>query len=365
MRKMTFAALALCNLLTLVTTHAVWAQNPAIKPPFTTQLGFKRLSDPATPDFLKKAARSVFEIRTLSAESPNDLTQLDLTDPKLKNVEAKIDANQDWDDKEKLIIKKQIQACRRNGSEKECVVFFTIEKSTGFLAGYDGSMLWTNAHVVERFLKLRATLAKRSVPQQLKAEPRVAIFLFDLNGHLVFDSFDNVANVVVYTDEISRVAQARGDWYAEDSDFVGIKLDHPIGLPLKIGAKATFGQNLYRPGFPGCTGCASNPNQVNPMLNQPRGQGKDSSGQGPYWTSGETPSNERLMSFIGIPGIENYFKMDQMVFFSADSQVGFSGGPILNESGEAVGVFSGSLPRKYGNEMVVLSRGVRPPAFNP
>ncbi|MCB0363270.1 MAG: hypothetical protein KDD35_11130 [Bdellovibrionales bacterium] len=36
----------------------------------------------------------------------------------------------------------------------------------------------------------------------------------------------------------------------------------------------------------------------------------------------------------------------------------------MNNKGEAVGVFAGSKPKIFSSEMIVLSRGVRPPAFN-
>lgn len=364
MRNLYATALVLCNFLTLVTTNVAWSEDGSTKPPFVTELGFKRLTDPSTPSILKKAAQSVYEIRSLSGDSADDLRQFDLTDPKYADIETKIDGIRELDDKEKLIIKKQIQVCRRNGSEKECLVFFSIEKGTAFLAGDDSSMLWTNAHLVTRFLKLRATFAKKTVPEQIKEDPRVGVFVFDQNGKLVFDPYDNIANIANYSGEISIFAKLRGDWYAEDTDFVGIKLDRPIGVPLKIGPKPKPDQNLYRPGFAACTGCAENPNTTDPLENISRGLGKDSDGQGLYWTAGKAVKIDHVINFLDSTIITALFKLDQMIFFNADSQVGFSGGPILNEAGEVVGVFAGSKPRMYGKDMVVLSRGVRPPAFN-
>ncbi len=347
------------NLLVLVTTSVAWSQVP-----FRTELGFKQLKDLSAPSFIKQASVSVFEVRSLSEDKVEDLTVLDLTDPKFSDIEGKIDGIATLDDKEKFIIKRQILNCKKNGSEKQCALFFTIEKGTAFLAGQDGSTLWTNAHLVSRFLKLRAALAKKSVIDLLETDGRVAIFLFDQDGKLAFDPFEHYATVTTYDGQPSMVSMLRGDWYAEDSDFVGIKLGLEIGVPLKIGPAPSAGQLLFRPGFAGCTGCPKNPNQTDPLLNKDRGEGKNSIGQGMYWTAGRLQSVDSINSFLGTNGVLSMFKIDQMIFFSADSQVGFSGGPILNETGEVVGIFAGSKPRMYEKDMVVLSRGVRPPIFN-
>ncbi len=365
MRKLHVTAFLVLNFLTLVTTSVAWSQaeRSTAQPPFTTELGFKRLTDQSTPSFLKQAATSVFEVRSLSEDKVEDITVIDLTDPKYVDMETKIDGIAALDDKEKLIVKRQIQNCKKNGSEKACSLFFTIERGTAFLAGQDGATLWTNAHLVSRFLKLRAALAKQPIAELLKKDGRIAIFLFDQNGKLVFDPFEDYAAVTVY-EEPSLISLLRGDWYAEDTDFVGIKLGREIGIPLKIGRVPTTNQLLYRPGFAGCTGCPSNPNQTDPLLNNDRGSGKNSVGQGMYWTAGRSQSINSINSFLDIKNIQTMFKIDQMIFFGADAQVGFSGGPILNEAGEAVGVFAGSKPRMYGEDMIVLSRGVRPPAFN-
>lgn len=360
MIKIVFNKIILVNLLAMATINVAWAQSA---PPFSTELGFKRLSDPSTPASLKVASNSVFEVRSISEDNVADLRTLDLTDPKFANFDDKIDSISELDANEKVVVKKQIENCRRHGNEKECTVFFGIEKGTAFLAGGDGSALWTNAHLVSRFLKLRAALAQKTVQEILKSDARVAIFLFDQNGNLVFDPFIDSAFVKIYPEKTSFAAALRGDWYSEDSDFVGIQLGRVVGTPLRIGAAANNGETLYRPGFAACTGCSQNPNQTDPELNRDRGPSLNSDGNGLYWTRGVSQGNDSVTAFLGV-NLGGLFDLKHMVFFSADSQVGFSGGPILNNQGEVVGVFAGSKPKIYNKMMTVLSRGVRPPFFD-
>lgn len=356
MIKGNFSKVLLLKFLTLVTLNA-WGQQA----PFSTELGFNRLNHPSTPPMLVDATNSVFEVRSISEDKVEEIQTWDLTDPKFSDIEKKLDALPSLDEKEKFIIKRQISNCRTRGNEKQCTVFLGIERGTAFLAG-DSTTLWTNAHLVSRFLKIRAALSQKSVGDILKEDGRVAIFLFDKNGALVFDPFNDSSVVRIYP-QPSLMASMRGDWYSEDSDFVGIQLSRAVGSPLKIGSAPIDGENLFRPGFAGCTGCASNPNQTDPELNRDRGVGRNSDGNGLYWTSGASQGKASVNLFLGTD-LSGLFNMNQMIFFGADAQVGFSGGPILNSRGEAVGIFAGSKPRIYNSTMVVLSRGVRPPAFN-
>lgn len=346
------------KLLTVVTLNVASAE---VLAPFSTELGFNRLSHPSTPSMLIDVTDSVFEVRSISEDKVDDIQTWDLTDPKFSDVERKIDSIASLDDKERFIIKRQISNCRARGNEKQCSVLLGTEKGTAFLAG-NSTLLWTNAHMVSRFIKLRATLAQKSIGEILRSDGRVAIFLFDKNGSLVFDHFTDSSAVTIYP-EPSFVALLRGDWYSEDSDFVGIQLSQAIGTPFKIGMAPNEGESLYRPGFAACTGCLKNPNQTDPDLNRDRGDGRNSDGNGLYWTDGLNQGMASVNSFLGAD-LSGFFNMKQMIFFSADSQVGFSGGPILNNRGEVVGVFAGSKPRIYDSKMVVLSRGVRPPVFN-
>ena len=102
-------------------------------------LGFNSLGAPTTPDAVSNSADSVFEARVIFETSPSHIRLFDLTGPKLDEFIQKVDLLEILDSREKLIIKNQIERCRRDKLEMQCPVFFTIEKATAFLAGGDGS----------------------------------------------------------------------------------------------------------------------------------------------------------------------------------------------------------------------------------
>lgn len=346
--------------LTFFTLNVAHAEQADLR----TELGFKTLSETNVPDAIKKTADSTFEARVVYENSPADVAVIDLTDPKMSDADQKIDAIDKLDASEKVVIKKQFERCRREKIERQCPVYFTIEKATAFLAGGDGTYLVTNAHVVNGPLKLLSTLAKKPILDLLKQPQRILIYLFDHNGNLVFDPYINQAAIIKHG-EPSSLAKLHSDWYAEDTDYAVIKLDKKIGEPIKIASSVQPGETSYHSGYPACTGCASAPNKTDPNLNRDRSPRKNSSGMGFYWTEGKIQDSATARSFINADWYLALAKLDQMVFLNADAQVGMSGGPILNEAGEAIGVFAGSKDKiNIDGSMTVLSRGVRPPEFN-
>lgn len=327
--------------------------------------GFKNINAPSTSTMLNSTSESVFEVRILSEDSVDKINVFNLTDPKLQGFEQKISSGAGLSPQELISINKQVERCRRDKIEKECPVLFTIEKATAFLAGGDGSFLITNAHVVNRYLKLRAAIEGKTILDLLKTPQRIPIFLFNSQGSLVFDPYIAPAYITTYGNP-SILALRNFSWYAEDSDYVVIKLPAPIGNPLKIARTMSVGEAVFRLGYAACTGCAENPNKTNPELNRDRGSAGNSNGTDLYWTSGKIQSLETASEFLKLPlGYLEGTHKDNFIFFNADSQVGMSGGPIVNQSGEVVGVFSGSKPKiNDDGSMVVMSRGVRPPEFD-
>lgn len=190
---------------------------------------------------------------------------MDLTNTKLGDADLRTDIIEKLDSIEKVVVKKQIEHCFREKIEKQCPVYFTIEKVTAFLAGGDGTYLVTNAHVVNGPLKLLSAFENKPVLELLKQPQRVLIYLFDHSGNLVFDPYLNQAAIVKFG-EPSSLAKFKFYWYAEDTDYAVLKLDTKIGEPIKIAPRVQQGEIAYLSGYPACTGCVNALNNFGQML---------------------------------------------------------------------------------------------------
>lgn len=357
----------LSTILTLWTFSGAYALEGA-QPKFATDLGFKTLTEPGTPSFLKNASKSVYKVQIVSEANPNEVSVFDLESNEFKAFKTKVHTmpKEQLSDAERVTILKQIERCKRDKLIKNCPILLTFERATAFLVGGDGSFLVTNAHVVDRYLKLIAAQEKKSVLELLKHPQMLPLFLFDQNGSLIVDPFVNQPVVFRYGSPSSLAITNSNGWYGDDSDYVVIKLSTPIGEPLKIASSRSESEVLYRLGFSACTGCIEAPNRVDPALNTNRGTLGNSNGRDLYWTAGRSLNLTEAASYTGVsPDYFNTTHKKNWIFFLADSQVGMSGGPILNSAGEAVGIFAGSKPKQNEDgTMTVMSRGVRPPEFN-
>lgn len=341
----------------------LWAETES-KTPFSTELGFTEVTDQSTPEFLKTVSESVFEIRTFVETSIEDLIVIDMEGSDLDDFQRQVQDSSVVDRTEKVVLNLQIEKCRTSDAQDQCVLRRSL-KGTAFLAGGDGSTLWTNAHVVDRFLEFRASYEEVPVREILPTRPLLPVFLFNRDGKLVFNPYDDEANLA-YFPRLSPMAVSRSQWYAEDTDFVGIQLSRSVGRPLVISESDRSEGLLYRPGFPACTGCPDEPNFTDPILNNDRSPHQNSNGDSMYWSSGRQLGSEQMYAVVNpfFHSMLEIYWLDQMVFFSADAQVGFSGGPIVNDQGQVLAIYAGSLPRIFGDQMIVMSRGVRPPVFD-
>ncbi len=293
---------------------------------------------------------------------------VDLDGPQFRELQTKINSMslEDVTAHERIVIQKQIEYCRREKRSKNCALYLGFERGTAFLAGGDGSYLLTNAHIVNGFLKFKSMVDQKPILELLKEPQFIPIFLFDSNGKLVFDPLQTPPGLIKYGKPSVQALLNGSGWYGEDSDYVVIQLPAPLGRPLKVAKMIKPGERLYRPGFAACTGCPAQPNRTDPALNSDRTPHANSNGRDLYWTAGRSYSVAEAEVFLQAPpGYFNNSHLQNRVFFEADAQVGMSGGPILNQLSEVVGVHAGARPIVTGyGTMKVMSRGVRPPEFN-
>lgn len=131
------------------------------------------------------------------------------------------------------------------------------------------------------------------------------------------------------------VARMRRNFYAEDSDYVTLRLSKSLGKPLHFAAaRPVVGQRVFVLG---------------------------SDGKGLKVSFGRVVPHAGLTNFFGMnAGSLHFWELQSMVFSSADSQHGQSGGPVLNEAGEVVSVHGGGRTRRKNGVVVRISRASGP-----
>lgn len=340
--------------------------------------GFYPLNVMGLPDAVRAAGSSIFELRVLAAGEDRLLRLVDVSNGqgvKIKDNIRRMKTNSTGassiDEKDKTVLIKQIESCEGDkniSNQMNCLVTFDIRKSTGFLTG-EGSTLWTNAHVVDGFMdfveKFRdAKFRNKSKLGKFKKiffeKQRIAVFIFNKEGELLLNPYLDKATIVK-PPPMTYMARVRNTFYAEDSDYIGLSLSRPIGNPLKVAEKpAVFGQRIFLFGYPACTACKPEVFQVDdPNDFADRSPEPNSDGEGLKVSSGVLLEPKSQASFFEVQeSLMDYWQLDRMLFNSADSNHGNSGGPLLNERGEVIAIHTGGKSRIIDGKIKRISRSV-------
>ena len=312
-------------MLIVVSLPAFAGEEKPSSPDLNKDLGFFSIQSAGTPAFVAEAAKSVFQVKVAFAADIKAIRQVDVSNGKGVQVKQQIRAispSPAFDELDKQVLITEIEACEGYSNpenQKSCTLFITNVRGTAFLLG-DGKTLWTNAHVIEPFLKTIQKLGGDSVQDQLKAKSRVLIFGFDANKNLVLNPFTN-ATTIASVPTPTSLAEMRNSFYAEDSDYLSLTLSQSIGTPLRLAkSPSSLGDKITVLGYPFCTACdLSEISGVDPVDFADRSPKPNSNGKAITVTSGETLDRESLQSFFQIPPqLLTLWNMDRMMFVSAD-----------------------------------------------
>ena len=322
--------------------------------------GFYNPNDPQLPPNLKTAANSVYQVRTAffeDYENYSDLDAVDLTTTDINEVFTMIDKS-GGDKQEKEIQKAFLRKCKTPEEKQSCILPLKTNIGSGFITG-SGNKLWTNAHVMEKMLDTKAKTNEKSLNDILKTKNTMPLFIFDKDGNMVFNGLEQEVTFSAVPHE-TQVGKTSGTFYGVDSDYVAIQLPKNIGTPLKV-AKQLSSDQVAVIGYPMCTGCPT-PEGMDQLEFTDRGNNLNAEDCIEKVTGGKliTPDTFGQLAQVNQYLINSLDKRS-FVAYTADSQYGMSGGPILNFNGEVIGIHAGGKSVQTYNGIQRISRGVRPP----
>lgn len=229
--------------------------------------------------------------------------------------------------------RKDIEECLAS-SAKFCSFRIVQVEGTAFVDRRSVDSLWTNCHLIDgwiRYQKYKALQTGTDFSARLRSE-KLWVTLVDSDGQLVAEN-------VPYDLEVVHAINGEGPELSGctmTDDAIRIK-GADLGRPgLKWGRLAE-GQATYAGGFP---------HQTTDRVTIEVG---DSDGQQFYWTQGYHLSAQQFNAKLESRGLEaNHYNLIVHdiygVILSNDGAEGMSGGPILNDAGEVIGIFKGLLP---------------------
>lgn len=332
---------------------------------FSAHLGFYDVTDKEIPQPVRDASASVFKIVSFSAEEGNDTYEV-IKKSVLRQNEAEFKARVNKITNDIYIqaaMMKQIDGCLNSkiAEDKECTILLKTNVATAFLAG-DGQTLWTNAHVVEGLLKTYARFESKSVEQVAQEKRNLLIYVFDSKNGMVFEPFTAAAQI---SELPAASVLSKEKFYGPDTDYIAISLSKEIGRPLQWSKKlATMNVESFVVGYPSCTNCEA-PDSIKDaderLAFTSRAPKKDSSGQGLIVTRGRVLFvDDTVIGFYKTNKETIAATIKSVLHYTADSNYGQSGSPVLNSSGEVIAIHRGGKSRKFNDKHYRISNGVMP-----
>ncbi len=209
--------------------------------------------------------------------------------------------------------------------------FYTDNDCTAF-ATDEGFTLWTAGHCTGH-LAGNGDMTWAQTP----LDPTSERFIF------VFDAFGNsVAGPLALKDIQISMSLSSIDHSAKniDVDFVSFRLKKALPYSLKVGPPVKPLDSIFAIGLPTGTGPYD---KTKGPANYDRGPGKNSEGDALMMTRGSVLAPEDVTEIL-----QPYFNGDRKFLFhlihsfvtTADGAPGMSGGPVVNQYGEVVGISS-------------------------
>lgn len=325
---------------------------------FTKDLGFYELNSKEIPQSIRAASGSVYQILFFTiGENADGYKIVKKGELKQREKEARENVKKEssYDSFAKLAANKQIDGCLNDqnlSDDSDCVFMHYPVRGTAFLAG-DGATLWTSAKVVEQHLKSLSAFSKKSVTEEA-SKANLLMYVFDSKNNLVFDPYSRKAVIEYGIDGI-------------ENDYVVIKLSEEIGTPLKWANRSSSKINteVFVLGYPACTGCEAPEGATKEEKLDYKSRSSNANANVLNATRGTVLfPDETVLGFYNSSKADGDLMKDTIISYTADSQQGMNGGPVLNTKGQVIAIHRGGKSRTFNtnNKLHRLSNGVIPQA---
>jgi hypothetical protein len=241
--------------------------------------------------------------------------------------------------------KQDLQSCI-DQDQPSCWLALTTISGTAFL-GPNGDTLWTNCHIVRSWMSAvssRQSWQSREDAKIFYAHTEIPMQLISAQGETLSRPDQGFAFLKAYSP--MRQGQLPGAICNGRDDLVEMQLSRPLSEQGLVWASLNSGEVVFLGGYP-------RPTSTRQLFDK-----KDSSGENFYWTFGDSIDkgssldqsylSQKQNMELAIAGAYN-----QLALF--DSAEGMSGGPVLNQNGEVVGIYKGYVPRERDLDIPFVS----------
>ncbi len=289
-------------------------------------LGFNVVEQSKLP-FAPKLLKSVFRIRSAAgmsirfAEVTKNLQIENKYEVFLRRTMGLLAEAPETEKGAVLQIIGQVKSCQSlELQEDDCIIFMGESSGTAFITG-DGSVLWTAAHNLKTLIK---------------AGMKPGFRLYDYNDQLVFDGLQENFTVEIINENYTKKEETDPSLKCSKhvNDWLKIKLPRSLGAGLQISvAIPNLNEKVFQVGYPWQT---NDRKRLDPNIS-------DSNGKSLYFSEGQVRGNELEFIMESCPK-ELGDSYQGIIVTHADGKQGMSGGPVLNELGEVIGIFNYSFP---------------------
>lgn len=293
-------------------------------------MGFLIPSDPSLPEAVRRAASSVLAIAVPGGNfvSAKEMFNNASLVEALRRIES-TPLSEEFSSVERTIYSAQINKCIEQSLE-DCHIFEGVSYGTAFVTG-DGRDLRTALHVVRDFVRnARAQKANAEIP----------VYLLGSDGEIIYGPHNLQAQVGATLEGALDASVYEGpDFGKFNLDQVLIRLSVRVANPIPI-ASASLSDG--EPGF-----IVSVPRRTD---DRKTFGAVDSDGTSVRISKGTALGPKRLVERLaqaGFVGDEVTAAQSRLegTALTADGAPRSSGGAILNQNGEVVGVYTSGLPQ--------------------